>query len=123
MRRYLTASAVLLGLGLAGPLTTPARTDPALLLPDMVTITSYLAQAHINRIHGRRLLRFPVPFYNQGRGPLEMRGHREHSSEPMQTRQVVYTSEGGTRPFPSAPSPSTSSITPGTSATSATIAC
>jgi hypothetical protein len=99
MRSRLFVCGVLTAAALLGSLALPARSATELLLPDLTTIDSWLVKAHKKKVQGRMQLRFGVPIYNMGAGPLEMRGHRDNTSEEMQGTQVVYDNAGGSQNF------------------------
>jgi len=91
------AVAVLVVLAAVAPvLIAPPVVAAADKLPDLRM--AYLDEFRIQfTSSGRRLLRFTVMMTNYGAGPMELRGSRSNTSQPMTVSQVIYNTSGGSR--------------------------
>lgn len=86
--------AVVLLAGLAGPgsLRAAAATD---LLPNLRAIAP--SRDYLDSAGGHLLLRFDGWVYNAGPGPLEVRGVRASTADPMVAYQRIYATDGSYR--------------------------
>jgi len=75
----------------------PAQSAPSFKLPDLVPFNGSFNDHYVDRINGRKLLRFSAGIVNRGNGPLEIRGKRSNRNAPMMGFQRLYLNGGGTR--------------------------
>jgi hypothetical protein len=82
------------GLLLPGPPNASAQQGDRLPNLQMIRLRDW----HVQRVNGRRLLRFSTIFVNAGRGPFELRGGRASTSDPtMDMDQLIYRTDGTAR--------------------------
>jgi hypothetical protein len=88
-----------LAIAMAGVILSLAAVSPAASvgekLPDLAPLPKYLKDRRVETSGGQTFLRFSNGVGNYGDGPVEVRGERSSTSDPMIAIQRIYLTGGG----------------------------